>query len=261
MNRLQKKCVLATAGVHLLLFLILLVGPAFFEPRPKDDLQVLDVIPANLIDALRSSGVRDAQPPPPVVPPAPQPPAPQPAVSQPLPSPTPEPVVKPEPIKPTPAPEKAQVHKIEPNLKPVVRNAPRTTPTPDHSAQQARDLRKTIVSLRKNFSSSTTVDMPGDSSASYANYASAVVSVYKHAWVPPDGMDNDNAVVKFIVTIASDGTVISARIIGPSGDAKVDEAVQRELERVTFIAPFPEGAPEKQRDYTLNFNATRRTLE
>ncbi len=103
--------------------------------------------------------------------------------------------------------------------------------------------------------------MPGDSSASYANYASVVISVYKHAWVPPDGMDNDNAVVKFTVTIASDGTVISARITEPSGDAKVDDAVQRELERVTFIAPFPEGAPEKQRDYTLNFNATRRTLE
>ena len=54
--------------------------------------------------------------------------------------------------------------------------------------------------------------MPGHSNASYANYASAVVSVYKHAWVPPDGMDNDNAIVKFTVTIASDGTVISARI-------------------------------------------------
>ncbi len=86
--------------------------------------------------------------------------------------------------------------------------------------------------------------MPGNSSVSYANYASAVISVYKHAWVPPDGMDNDNAIVKFTVTIASDGTVISARIIEPSGDAKVDDAVQRELERVTFIAPFPEGAPE-----------------
>ena len=66
MNRLQKKCVIATAGVHLLLLVILIVGPAFFEPRPKaDDMQVLDVIPANLIDAAFNSGVRDAQPPPP----------------------------------------------------------------------------------------------------------------------------------------------------------------------------------------------------
>jgi len=35
MNRLQKKCILATAGIHLLLLVILLVGPAFFEPAPS----------------------------------------------------------------------------------------------------------------------------------------------------------------------------------------------------------------------------------
>ena len=52
MNRLQKKCLIATAGFHLLLLVILFVGPAFFAPSPKpDDTQVLDVIPANLIDA------------------------------------------------------------------------------------------------------------------------------------------------------------------------------------------------------------------
>ncbi len=54
MNRLQKKCVIATAGFHLLLLVILFVGPAFFNARQKpDDSQVLDVIPANLIDALQ----------------------------------------------------------------------------------------------------------------------------------------------------------------------------------------------------------------
>ena len=92
MNRLQKKCVLATAGVHLLLFVILLVGPAFFQPRPKaDDLNVLDVIPANLIDAQFTSGVRNAQPPAPtpvVTPPTPQP------------QPTPPPPKPPEPPEP-----------------------------------------------------------------------------------------------------------------------------------------------------------------
>ena len=61
MNRLQKKCVIATAGVHLLLVVILFVGPAFFYSKPKaDDLQVLDVIPANLIDAPFNSGVANA---------------------------------------------------------------------------------------------------------------------------------------------------------------------------------------------------------
>ena len=61
MNRLQKKCVIGTAGIHLLLIVILFVGPAFFYSKPKaDDLQVLDVIPANLIDAAFNSGVANA---------------------------------------------------------------------------------------------------------------------------------------------------------------------------------------------------------
>ena len=77
MNRLQKKCVIATTGVHLLLIVILFVGPAFFYSKPKaDDLQVLDVIPANLIDAPFNSGVANAAPPPPAPAAPPQPPPP-----------------------------------------------------------------------------------------------------------------------------------------------------------------------------------------
>ena len=80
MNRLQKKCVIATAGFHLLLLVILFVGPAFFNSTPKaDDSKVIDVIPANLIDAAFNSGVKNATPPPPtpIVTPPPQPPLPQ----------------------------------------------------------------------------------------------------------------------------------------------------------------------------------------
>jgi TonB family protein len=263
MNRLQKKCVLATAGIHLLLFVILLVGPAFFERRPKaDDLQVLDVIPANLIDAQFNSGVRGAQPPPPDLQPAPQPPAPQPVVTPPRPAPSPEPAVKPEPVKPTPAPDKVQPHKIQIDTHLVTRNASQKNSTPDNSAQQARALRKAIRSLKQNFSPSTTVDMPGNSSVAYANYASAVKSVYDQAWaqVPLDGVANDNENVKVTVTIASDGTVISARIADASGDSALDTSVQKTIERVTFVAPFPEGSTDKQRTYTINFNPQLRKM-
>ena len=84
-----------------------------------------------------------------------------------------------------------------------------------------------------------TIDMPGNSSVAYANYASVVKSVYEQAWVPPDNAQNDDANVKVTVTIARDGTVISARVLTPSGDAGVDASVQRTLDRVTFIAPVP----------------------
>lgn len=271
MNRLQKKCALVTAGFHLLLLVILIVGPGFFAPKPKADLQILDVIPANLIDAALNSGVRDAQPPPPVpviTPPQPAPTHPQPVVTPP-PLPKPE---TPEPIKEivkalTPEPKPAEKPKIQINTQLVTRAPPKNTatnPTDDTRRQQRlrqQALHNAVQSLKNNLASASEIDMPGNSSAAYANYGTIVVSVYHHAWVPPNDMAGDNAVVRFIVTIASDGTVISARILTPSGDANVDAAVQRMLDRVTYIAPFPEGATEKERTYPINFNATRTTTE
>ena len=265
MNRLQKKCVIVTAGIHLLLGVILVVGPAFFYSKPKaDDLQVLDVIPANLIDAAFNSGVANAAPPPPA-----------PAFTPPQPPPTPEKVVKPEPdrmpdklspdsLTPVVKTSKTEPRKINTTL--VTRPTPKNSPTTSNTLQSQQDRQAQAISgalqrLKGNLTPGTKVGIPGTGAASYASYGTVIVSVYRHAWVPPDGMASDNAIVKFSVTIASDGTVISSRITDPSGDANIDSAVQRMLDRVTFIAPFPEGATEKQRSYPVNFNATRRTLE
>jgi len=96
--------------------------------------------------------------------------------------------------------------------------------------------------------------MPGKSSMAYANYANVVKSIYEQAWTPPDDAANDDANTKVSVTIASDGTVISARIIGASGDSGVDASIQHTLDRVTFIAPFPSGTTDKERTYIINFN-------
>ena len=273
MNRLQIKCLLTFVGAHLLLLVILFVGPAFFAPRPKpDDSQVLDVIPANLIDAAFNSGVRNATPtaPKPIVTPPPQPTpiAPQPVV-QPAPTPTPtlteriEKLFKPEPA---PTPKENQPHKID--LQPVTRNVPKNSPPvkPQDDSRQLRlrqqAFQKAARSLKNNLTSATTVDMPGNSSAAYANYASVVKSVYDQAWTLPDTVANDDENVKVSVTIASDGTVINARIITASGDAPVDATVQRALERVTFIAPFPSGTTDNERTYVINFNPkAKRMLE
>jgi colicin import membrane protein len=275
MNRLQKKCVIATAGIHLLLLLVLVFGSAFFSPRPKpDDTQLLDVIPSNLIDAAFNSGVRGATPPAPapVVTPPPQPAPPTPAV-QPAPQPpqpkavetpptiperlkelfTPEP--SPEPVKPAPKKAESKTHQIQISTQRVARVAPRTsaTTTTDDSQQTARAISSAIRNLKRNFSPGTEIEMPGDSTVAYANYASVVKSIYDRAWTLPDTIAGDeNITVK--VTIASDGTVISSRIIERSGDTPVDASVQRALDRVTFIAPFPEGSSDKQRTYTINFN-------
>ena len=269
MNRTQKKCVLATAGIHLLLLVILFVGPAFFNPKPNfDNSQVLDVIPANLVDAQFNSGVKNAQQPAPapVAVPQPPPPAPKPAV-QPAPAPSPsfvekvEKMFKSEPAKPAPdltraekpekRAEKNSSHKIQINTQLVTRTASKTSSAKN---SEAVALRNAIQHLQKNFSPSTTIDLSGNSSAAYANYASVVKSIYEQAWQPPDDTASDDANTKVSVTIASDGTVISARIIAPSDDAGVNATVQRTLDRINFIAPFPKGAKEKQRTYIINFN-------
>src|SRR5258707_10516859 len=83
MNRLQKKCFIAWAGLHLLLVIILLIGPAFLGSREKAvTLQYIDIIPAKIIDApFVGGGNPNAKPPPPtpqVQTPVIQPPAPQP---------------------------------------------------------------------------------------------------------------------------------------------------------------------------------------
>jgi TonB family protein len=275
MNRLQKKCVIATAGFHLLLLLVLLFGSAFFNQQPKpDNTQVLDVIPANLIDAAFSSGVLHAAPPPPtpaiVTPPQPAPPTPP----QPAPKPvvTPPPTLterlekiltpEPKPVKPAPETPEPKPHQIQINTQLVARVAPKISATSDNSQQTARLLNNTLKNLRNNLSSPMEVTLRGDSTVAYANYASVVKSIYDQAWTLPDSIANDDENVKVTVTIARDGTVISARIIEKAGDAPVDNSVQRTLDRVTYIAPFPDGATDRQRTYTINFNPkAKRTLE
>ncbi len=266
MNRLQKKCIIVTAGIHLLLAVILIVGPAFFSAKPKeDDLQVLDVIPANLIDAPFNSGVANAQPPPPV--PEVTPPAPVPVVTPPAPVPPkvepPKPAIK-DPDR-TPLPAVKPKPQISTQL--VTHNVPKTPPNPNaakaaNDAARARAVRNALRKLKNNLTSATTVDMPGNSSVSYANYASVVRSIYDENWNLPDHIDNDEEITKASVTIASDGTVITARIVTPSGDASVDDSVQSVLERVKEIAPFPDGATDKERTYIINFNPkTKKMLE
>jgi TonB family protein len=55
--------------------------------------------------------------------------------------------------------------------------------------------------------------------------------------------------------------VINARIITPSGDAKMDDSVQHTLQRVTSVPPLPDKS-KVQQDFTIMFNLkAKRMLE
>ena len=268
MNRLHKKCFLASAGMHLLLVLILFVGPAFLSSKTKvEETQYLELIPRHLVDGPVHTGggnplPRTQTPTPPQPPPA----------ARPL---DPPPQREPDPPKNVAAASNDPVPDLVPTRrKPVINTTPvirktgsktmsKVQPTTDNREQQVADARrraaalisKTADSLRSDLSSSTDVAMPATGfGEAYASYASAVRSVYERAWIPPDDTADDNAITKVTVTIEHTGRVLSSSIVRASGETVVDRSVQRTLDRVTFIAPFPDGAKEKQRTYTINFN-------
>lgn len=57
MNRTQKKCLVASASLHLLLCLILIVAPGFFSKKHEEiNLPVLEIIPSKLIDDALNGG-------------------------------------------------------------------------------------------------------------------------------------------------------------------------------------------------------------
>lgn len=297
MNRLQKKCVIGATGFHLLLLVILFVGPAFLASHEKaNDMPVLDFIPPNLIDAKFSGGgTPNAKPPPPALPtpPTPQPPAPVP------PTPQPSKIVEPPTTKQPEPPKVVNKEPDETTLKRVVIKTPDvsteksssdftlkpvkikskppkpTTHTDSDSdsaaetqAQQLADARaarsaaigRSLRTLQNNLSTGTDVAVPGPGGAAYANYAQVVKSVYTQAWIAPDDVSDDNVTTKVKVTIARDGTVVSARIVTKSGSAEVDRSVQQTLNRVQFVAPFPEGATDAERTFTINFNLKAKRL-
>src|SRR5882724_5666123 len=278
MSRLQKKCFIASLGMHLLLAVILLVGPAFLSSKDKfEDLPVIDFIPEKFIDApFASKGGGNARSQP-VVPPAPQPP-PQAQLK-----PIAEKQREPDPPKITPRNPRTEPDSFETKAEPK-RHTPQISTTvvsrssdskktskakpssldskttERQVAEQRRQLVKQFAraadSIREGTSSATEIE-PGfgnDNSPAYANYAAWVKTVYENAWQAPEDAATSDAITKVSVTIGSNGSVLSSQITRPSGDSPVDRSVQRTLDRVTFIGPFPDGAKEKQRTYIINFN-------
>jgi TonB C terminal len=272
MNRFQKKCFIGSAGTHLLLMLILFVGPAFLSEKSKlDDIQPINFIPDNLLLSAVSGGgnPRAATRPPP--PPAPAAPVSPPEQRQQQPDP-PKTV---ETKQNKPDPESLEIKEHKPRLptvstKIVSRNSEKSKKQaqPTQSDTRERDyadarrradaINKAARSLGNSAPSATIVDAdpgPGGGGPTYASYASWVQTVYLGAWVPPDSTDSTAAIARASITIASDGSVVSYRLIGKSGDRDVDESIQRTLERVTTMGrPFPDGMKEKQRTYILRFD-------
>ena len=108
MNRIQKKCLVGSLILHVVLAMTLIFGAAFLshEPAAAPALVVVPD-PDHITDDATHGGDRAAQPPPPVADPQPPAPQPPPVVQQPPPQ-------KPEPIKEIVKPEPPKIAKVDP---------------------------------------------------------------------------------------------------------------------------------------------------
>ncbi len=290
-NRLQKKCIIAATSFHLLLVLILLVGPAFFSPDSKRErTQEIDFVPAILIDeALQGGGSpkggQTAPPPqkndPPPTPKLPDPPVKDPEPKQiekevepakPLAKPTPKLVETEEAVDPTPPKQK---HAVKVNLT-EVKNNTTTKPKPQNSTRTANSdssadkelakaveaLKGTAKGIRSSMSGSTSIEMrgPGGGGPTYAGYNSEIQRIYKQRYdlylSSAGNVGEEQISVEASITISRDGTVTSTRIVTPSRNAALNKLVERVLDSVNKLRPFPEGSKDAQRTLNIIFELT-----
>ncbi|HKQ37572.1 MAG TPA: energy transducer TonB [Verrucomicrobiae bacterium] len=270
--------------MHAFLALVLVVGSAFFVEKERPQVvPKVRVVPTKLIDAALAGGGGNPKIAPSedqqkgdTVKPLPPPPEPQKIVQtppKPVVEPKPEPV-KVEPVKPKVTPTVAARTKpekeIEPlPLKPVVRSnkdkieAQRNAEAKERAAkaeQLAKKFGNVEQSLRSGFTKGTKVDVWGPGGEAYAGYDALVKAIYDDAWDVNDSMTDDDSTAKVKIVIARSGKVVSAYIERRSGNSLLDKSVQRALDKVKFVAPFPAGSNDEQRTFTINFNLKAKRL-
>jgi colicin import membrane protein len=287
MNRLQKKCMVFSLGLHGLLAVILLASAGFGAHPQQTDLQIMTVIPANIVDRAGAGGgtpaVRLA--PQPQSPPQQQQPQPQPQAVRAEPverAPRPTPRQRQEPERPAPAPEPSEDAALESKPKPSKRHEVQVSYTPasaatsakktskthssDASASSARadarrlkEIRTALADLAAGVQSSgspnTIVDVGGiGGGEAFAGYRDVVFSAYYHAWTTPDNTASRMGLADARVVIARDGSIISAELSHSSGDRALDKSVEQALRRVTKLPPFPASARDAQRTFLIRFS-------
>jgi TonB family protein len=274
MNRLQKKCLIVSSALHVLLLGIILFGAALMPQKQAPPVKLLTMVDlSRLTDSASTPGGAPGGTPPSPEPPKPEvtPPAPPPAVPQPVSVPKPPEVKVPQPKPPTPI-KKTEPPKDAPPAKDEFTPVKRTTPKPpirntdndqaEADAKRLADNQKRIAvalntgakNLNNNLNPGANVDLrPGDGGEGASNYRDAVYTIYYNAWVQPTSLTDGNVKVLASVTISRDGLVKAHHITKSSGNPVMDKSVQNALDGVNFIAPFPAGSRDPERTFILEF--------
>lgn len=256
MKRLQQKCALASAGLHLVLILTFLFASAFQRSRePSTDAASASRGPGPMVQIFR--------PPPEAEPPAVAPAASAAAV---------QPNLVPRVVSdaPVPVPDRDSVESGAPrprlpristnlvsragNSRPV---SPRPTDTDARRDRIGQEIQGILAGISGGAPIAVNLTPGGVSGAGGDSYQQFVKETYSQSW-NPHSVAAGEGVAGVKVVIGSDGKVLSAQLIRPSGNTALDESVRRALAQVRFIRPFEPGARESQRSYTIDFDMTAR---
>ncbi len=326
MDRMQKKCLTASASLHGFLVLLLVFGSAFFVAKEKPiSYPKLQFVPSKFVESALAGGggnpniartddvqkgspdapkqlinppaeaARPQQPTPPAPEPEPQPakaepkktekkvtePKPEPATTSKKPAPKATETAKPK-VSDKPAPTKPRIDLSA--LKPVTRTSDdkRKAQAEEEARESARQEAAAVASanaarqrlakqfgkaagdLQRGFASGTKVDVGGPGGEAYANYGAFVQQAYQDAWKSQTKLFNElndddfAAVVQVVIT--REGRVVQARITDRSPSAVMNRCVQRALDAVRNLPPFPAHITDSERAFTIEFNLkTNRT--
>jgi TonB family protein len=276
MNRLQKKCIIFSVSLHVMLVGILLFGSAFLNSEPKaESPPLLTAFDPNMINNLLTKGGNpNVQVAPPTSLPQSKPvEIPKPADPPKVKREATEKVDPPEPVKKIkssdeePKPKKREtlsddeLKLTKPSVsKPVKRRDDSDSKAKEYAdaRRAAQDVDRAVRNLSNKLSTSTAVELPnpyGTGGPLSASYRDLVASTYNAAWSSPPGLNDDSAKVTVTVTIARDGRVVMGRIKRPSGNSAMDESIQNMLDTVTRMpAPFPEGSTDPERTFVITLS-------
>jgi len=274
MDRLQKKCLIASGTTHGLLLLVVLFGAAFFTPEKKNPpVAMLTMVPSKLIDGALSGGGGNPKIAPSdakiqgetlnPVPPQPQPvkpPQPKPVE---VPKPTPQkpeiPKDPPKTVPKQPAIELTPINKSA-TSKPKTQNDKLKVDPKAGQKELAKQLGKIRENMRQGFNSGTAVEVSGPGGEAYASYRSFVFAAYDNAWQVQPDIANEESVVIAKVVIHRTGRILSAEISQRSGNSLIDKSVRRALDSVTSLPPFPEGTRDQERTFVIEFSLKAKRL-
>jgi outer membrane biosynthesis protein TonB len=102
----------------------------------------------------------------------------------------------------------------------------------------------------------TIVDVPGISGGGevFAAYRDAVRRYYYQAWIQPETGGDKSALPEARIEVARDGSIIRAELVSPSGERLLDKSVERALQLVTRLPPFPASSHDEQRVFRIQFS-------